>query len=281
MTLVLKPFDITGQRHYIIFYLTVNVKWCTLVDMIENNLRAMIAQYKRDNPAESNKTIAVKKGVTPETVSRHSSDKIDMSMQDIRDYAEILGCTTMDIIYTSPPVPMLAIATCTDDDGPLMYHQHISPGDAKVCYIHGNFDADLGCAKIELPAKYQGRYKWLDGGIEIFPKTPCITNTVSPDAFMKPCLVRAVDENIYSGTLFPQAGSHLYSIVPTYGDSKSIICDLELEWATPIISYILRPDHLNAEFVPANYHPHSEKVINEMFESMNARRKRKGMKLLK
>ena len=111
MTLVLKPFDITGQRHYIIFYLTVNVKWCTLVDMIENNLRAMIAQYKRDNPAESNKTIAVKKGVTPETVSRHSSDKIDMSMQDIRDYAEILGCTTMDIIYTSPPVPMLAIAT--------------------------------------------------------------------------------------------------------------------------------------------------------------------------
>lgn len=250
--------------------------------MIENNLRAMIAQYKRDNPAESNKTIAVKKGVTPETVSRHSSDKIDMSMQDIRDYAEILGCTTMDIIYTSPPVPLLAVASCTEDDkSPLIYEQHISPSNAQVLYIHGHFDADLGCSRIELPAKYQGRYKWMDGGIEIFDRTPCLTNTVSPDALMKPSLVRASDENLYTGILFPQAGSHLYSLVPSYSDASNIICDLDLEWATPITSYILRPEHLNAKFVPANLHPKSEKCIQEMFHNMNGRRKRKGMKLLK
>lgn len=282
MTLVLNAFDITGQQRYIIFYLTVNVKWCMIMSMIENNLREMIAQYKRANPAESNKTIAVKKGVTPETVSRHCSDKIDMSMQDIRDYADILGCTTMDIIYTSPPVPVLGIATCEEDENsPLIYAQHISPEDAQVLYIHGYFDSDLGCAKIQLPAKYQGRFKWMDGGIEIFDRMPCLTNTVSPDALMKPSLVRTSDEMLYSGTLFPQAGSHLYSLVPTYGDAKSVMCDLELEWATPITSYILRPDHLNAKFVPANHHPKSAEVIHEMFTNMNARRKGKGMNLLK
>ena len=83
--------------------------------MIENNLRQMIAQYKRDNPMETIKSIAAKKGVTPETVSRHQSDKIDMSVQDIRDYAEILGCTTFDIIYQSQPIPIVAIGTCTNE----------------------------------------------------------------------------------------------------------------------------------------------------------------------
>lgn len=252
------------------------------MDMIENNLKQMIDRYKRDNPMESIKTIAAKKGVTPETVSRHQHNKIDMSMHDITDYAEILGCSTMDIIYTSPPIPLLAEASTTEDqNSPLMYAQHLSPSNAMVLYIHGYFDAELGCAKINLPARYQGRYKWMDGGIEIFDRTPCLTATVSPDALMKPSLIRTKDENLYTGILFPQAGSHLYSLVPTYSDASNVMCDLDLEWATPITSYILRPEHLNARFVPANQHPKSEAVIKEMFTNMNARRKSKGMELLK
>ncbi len=252
------------------------------MDMIENNLKQMIDRYKRDNPMESIKTIATKKGVTPETVSRHQHNKIDMSMHDIKDYAEILGCSTMDIIYTSPPIPLLAEASTTEEpDSDLMYAQHISPTNAVVLYIHGYFDADLGCSKISLPSKYQGRYKWMDGGIEIFDRKPCLANIVSPDALMNPSLIRTKDENLFTGTLFPQAGSHLYSLVPTYSDASKVMRDLDLEWATPITSYILRPEHLNAKFVSANQHPKSEAVIKEMFTSMNARRKLKGMELLK
>jgi hypothetical protein len=251
------------------------------MDMIENNLKQMIDRYKRDNPSESIKTIAAKKGVTPETVSRHQHNKIDMSMHDIKDYADILGCTTLDIIYTSPPIPVLADATCESDDGPIVYKQSICPNDAEVAYVHGNFDDNLGCAKVTLPTKYQGKYKWVDGAIELFSTKPCFANTVPPEAFMRPCLVRTVDENLYTGLLYPQAGSHLFSLVPFYGDNDSIIRDLDLHWATPIVSYIIQPQHWGVKFVPANLHPKSNEKIMQLIANMNARRKAKGMGLVK
>ena len=86
------------------------------MNMLQNNLSAVVAAFKLKNPDESNKTIAAKKGVTPETVSRHVHSKIDMSMGDINDYAKILGCTEFDILFKNPPIPVMGCVHAYSDE---------------------------------------------------------------------------------------------------------------------------------------------------------------------
>jgi len=248
--------------------------------MIENNLRQMITQYKRDNPMESIKTIAAKKGVTPETVSRHQSDKIDMSMQDIRDYADILGCTTFDIIYQSQPIPIVAIGTCGSDDGWISYTHALTPDTAECLYLHGSHEKDLSVCKFQFPPEYQGRYKWMDGCYEVWDAKPCIDNSVSKEALMKPCIVRTVEEDLHCGTLYPQPGSHKYSLVQSFGNTNTILSDLELEWAAPVLRYIIRPDLEGAKVVKSSNNAYALERTTLMYKYMNERRQRKGLSLL-
>ena len=251
-----------------------------LMHMIENNLRAMIAQYLRNNPQESNKTIAIKKGVRPETVSRHSHDKIDMSMQDIKDYAEILGCTTFDIMFKSQPIPIVGTATCQDDLSWLKYTHALTPETAECLYIHGSHDVNLSACYLEFHPEYQGRYKVMDGCYEIWDASPCLTGSVSNHALMKLSLVRTVDEQLQRGILYPQPGSHKYSLVQSQGDSNDIKTDLELEWAAPILRYILRPDLEGVEVIKSSQNPYALERTTLMYKHMNERRKRKGLPLL-
>jgi len=248
--------------------------------MIENNLRAMIAQYLRNNPEESHKTIAAKKGVRPETVSRHSHDKIDMSMQDINDYSKILGCTTFDIMYKSQPMPIVAIASCEKYDDPISYTHALTPATAECLYVHGMQQKNLSASWFKLPQDYQGPFKSFDGCFEIWDATPCLTNTISKDALMKPCVVRTVEEELIGGILFPQPGSHKYSIVQNFGAKPNIKTDLEPEWAAPIISYVMHPEMMGASVVKSSQNAYALERSELMYKYMNERRKRKGMQTL-
>lgn len=248
--------------------------------MAENNLRQIITQYKRDNPLETIKSIAAKKGVTPETVSRHQSDKIDMSMQDIRDYAEILGCTTFDIMYQSQPIPIVATATCEHDMSWLEYTHAMTPETAECLYINGLHDINLSACLLKFSPEYQGRYKVMDGCYEIWDASPCLDGSVSKHAIMNLCLVRTTDEELHRGILYPQPGSHKYSLVQSQSDGNDIKTDLELEWAAPILRYIMRPDLEGVEVIKSSQNPHALERTTFMYKTMNERRGRKGMQLL-
>lgn len=260
--------------------LTNNVTAGNIMHMIENNLREMITQYKRDNPMETIKSIAAKKGVTPETVSRHQSDKIDMSMQDIRDYATILDCSTFDIMYRSQPIPIVAIGSCVDEDEWISYTHALTPDTAECLYLHSTHEKNLGACRFEFPAEYQGRFKWMDGCYEIFDVTPCIDRSVSKDAVMRPCIVRTIAEELFCGTLYPQPGSHKYSLVQSSGKDNKILNDLELEWAAPVLRYLVRPDLAGAEVVKSCNNAYALERTTLMYQHMNDRRKQKGMSLL-
>jgi len=248
--------------------------------MAENNLRQIITQYKRDNPLETIKSIAAKKGVTPETVSRHQSDKIDMSMQDIRDYAEILGCTTFDIMYRSQPIPIVGTATCEHDLSWLEYTHALTPDTAECLYINGSHDINLSACHLKFHPEYQGRYKEMDGCYEIWDSSPCLDGTVSKHALMNLCLVRTSEEELHRGILYPQPGSHKYSLVQGQADNNDIKTDLELEWAAPILRYIVRPDLEGVEVIKSSQNPHALERTTFMYKTMNDRRRRKGMPLL-
>ena len=75
-----------------------------------NNLLDIIQQS-----GYTNKEIAEKRGVTPETLSRHMHGHINMSIQDIEAYAEILKVTPQSILFNESPIPI--IGECYVDSG--------------------------------------------------------------------------------------------------------------------------------------------------------------------
>ena len=75
-----------------------------------NNLLDIIQQS-----GYTNKEIAAKRGVTPETLSRHIHGHINMSIQDIEAYAEILKVTPQSILFNESPIPI--IDECYVDSG--------------------------------------------------------------------------------------------------------------------------------------------------------------------
>ena len=55
----------------------------------------------------TNKEIAQKRGVTPETLSRHIHGHINMSIHDIEAYAEILKVSPQSILFSEAPIPII------------------------------------------------------------------------------------------------------------------------------------------------------------------------------
>ena len=58
----------------------------------------MIAQS-----GKSKAQVAQEKGLTPETLSRHIHSKIQITLKDAEEYAEICGCTVYQIILQLNP----------------------------------------------------------------------------------------------------------------------------------------------------------------------------------
>ena len=63
----------------------------------------------------SKKEIAKRKGVKPETLSRHISGVIRMTFDDAHDYAKILGCPPQDIFFP-PQRPCLLYTSDAADE---------------------------------------------------------------------------------------------------------------------------------------------------------------------
>ena len=234
------------------------------MDMLQNNLSAVIAAFKLKNPNESNKTIAVKKGVTPETVSRHVHSRIDMSMGDINDYAKILGCTEFDILFRNPPVPVLGCIHAYDDEcleifknyspksqlieqaekGQLrttLAHRWVSqrskPYKDKAIYLHDYYDQNTFCIYWDLDGIEDPAMDWQHGMIEFFDSTGFETNTVSRDCIGEYSICKLDTDEIVYGVLY-QTARNRYNIQSVNAGSHS---DVKVEWACPSINMMTRP----------------------------------------
>ena len=66
-----------------------------------NNLDVMIRRA-----GMLNKDVAERKGIRPETVSRHISGALQFTLKDAEEYAVILGCSPQDILFAQNAVPL-------------------------------------------------------------------------------------------------------------------------------------------------------------------------------
>ena len=78
----------------------------------------------------SKKEIAARKKVKPETLSRHLSGAIRMTLDDAHEYADILGCTPMEVFF-----PM--------EEAPIIIHNYIQDPPAREMAFKTSFERVL------------------------------------------------------------------------------------------------------------------------------------------
>ena len=189
--------------------------------------------------------VAKLKGVTPETVSRHAHNKIQLTLQDAEQYAAIFGVSAEDILFSAEPVKIVVKSTMNEK-----HSIKRSFSEEGYGYAHGpdRFPFDVCCGVYSTESnKIDKWYDWVNS-ITYFKDKPIKEGFVDRDGIQNAALVCTkiaqttpcgASNNYFIGQLFPQP-HNLYTMYMPY--EKIELRDLELVWATPMVSTVWRPD---------------------------------------
>jgi len=214
--------------------------------VVANNLEACIQAA-----GLAKKEVAAAKGVTPETLSRHMHGRIQMTMGDAEDYARIIGCTVQQILFKAAPIPVIGKALITESQ--FVYRQ-LHEKITHHVYTPDNFLLDRCAITWKAEKEYTGHwYEW-NGAIQFLKHQPIVDKIISPDTYQKMGAVKTkepIEENgrvqsYLAGVIYPQPHG---KFTVWNGKSNDTYKDLELEWATPIISTVFRPELLGIEIL--------------------------------
>ena len=212
--------------------------------LMPNNLLNIIQQSDY-----TNKEIAEKRGVTPETLSRHIHGHIKMSIIDVEVYAEILKVTPQSILFNEAPIPI--IGECyVDSDG--LTHRNFSSKCKQAVYMDIILLKDLSAliaVSWSCADNYRGAwYEW-NGALAFYLNEPIVKKTIHTGCIQKASLVKVkkpikmkgskTPQDILSGVLYPQPDD-LYTL---HAPKQNLTFkNLDLSWASPLTSVIFRPE---------------------------------------
>lgn len=220
-----------------------------MMDM-PNNLNKMI-----EKSGLQKKVVAERKGVTPETLSRHIHERVPMTLVDAREYADILGCAAYEVIFESQGVPI--IGHChLHKDGKVTRKLHIDMDSTKLdkknlegldwAYSHTHLPYKAGIISWSMDKKYTGPWAYWGKAHEYVMLEPVLEQYVHEECFGKQvfCYLKnawtcekGMNWHFVSGMLYPEPGG-VYQIVN--GDLGWHLKEQELVFATPVITVSLR-----------------------------------------
>lgn len=183
-------------------------------------------------------------GWTPETVSRHISGNINMTLAHAEDYARVLNCSPYDIMFEALPMPIIGM--CSIDAGGVITRT-VGKKNYGHVYSHTYRPAETGIIHWFMDEEYQGIWQYLRGGLESVLLEPIKEKYVHPDAKGYECYALTEEPYDYygnstrlaAGMLYPEPGG-VYTI--HNGDRNETLRGKKLIWATPVLSMIMRPD---------------------------------------
>lgn len=233
-----------------------------------NNLSEMISLA-----GMTSRAVATEKGVTPETVSRHAHNHVQMTVSDIEDYAKILGCSPQEIAFTTPPIPIIGVIISNEDNKTVRIDSHFRSHPQykkKGYYVKGYYEQNTACIQYDFSADYRGTYKYLSNAIEMVSIQGIIDNEVDKECIMNSCYAMTTDGILTSGILYPQPENRFYTLTrPSGAFREDIVRDLDLAWAVPCLSIITRPKLRGAELVDFES-PLIEKYYDRIAPKMTA-----------
>tara|TARA_R100001509_G_C4820107_1_gene199500 strand:- start:140 stop:835 length:696 start_codon:yes stop_codon:yes gene_type:complete len=196
----------------------------------------------------TNNEVAAAKGVTPETLRRHKNGKIQMTLKDAEHYARILNVDLQKIIFKDEPIPVVGESLIEDCCIERTLH------DKKIyeVYCDNGFKVSR-CAWLWKTARpYTGQWYDWHGAVSFLKRDPIVDKYVDPDCFQFISLVKSKTpfainlpdhgkktQTMTAGVVYPQP-HNLFTV--HNGKTGEVYKDLDLEWATPTLSVVFRPN---------------------------------------
>ena len=215
-----------------------------------NNLDAMIARS-----GMSKREVAALKGITPETLSRQIHGKIQMTLADAERYAKILDCTAQDIMFATPPVPIVGyckIVKCDPEshDCPpagIRIEREISAGKTmgKV-YLHSYMQTNTAAVLWSAEDGYSGLWEQWKSAVHFIEREPIEKGFVSENAIQQEAYAFlenavqecGVDRRLVCGIVYPEPGG-VYTV--HNNDTGLAVKGQKLLWAAASLSVSFRP----------------------------------------
>ena len=211
-----------------------------------NNLDAMIRRA-----GLLNKEVAERKGIRPETVSRHISGALQFTIKDAEEYAMILGCTAQDVLFVQKPSYVFGYL---DND----IVDVITPAEKqRAFYLPWPTNETR---KIVIARHSEQSKKWANNRMYMFDSAPINTSEVDSNCFMSLSIYMIAGESKpHFGVIYPEPGgtfsvssnsdSHTQrdqsGVTGFVGEPVNKTSGLTLKWACPIISCLIRSDLMN------------------------------------
>lgn len=208
-----------------------------------NNLEQMIRRS-----GLLNKDVAERKGIRPETVSRHISGALQFTLKDAEEYAMILECTPQEILFVQAATELFGYL---DND----VVTPLSRTEKQVAfYMPWPVPANR---KVVVAKHANNAKRWANGRMYAFDADPINRGEVDLACAMNLSMFLIEGElKPRFGVLYPEPGGTYACGFNTDSHSKTdqtfqtgvtgipnqIRSHLNLSWGCPVISCIFRPD---------------------------------------
>mgnify|MGYP003115449106 FL=1 len=181
--------------------------------------------------------VAEKKGIAPESLSRHISGKSQFSIQDARDYAEILDIDPSQLLF--PPPQMHIYGTIIDAN--------------KVEMVNASDPIEYWSVPVRYPP-FVGLFKdkreeyntFLDGAITTVDIRPIQSQSIPQTTFGKWCIVKTEDGQILQRTIYP---NHNGKFTLSSVGGRELLHDVKLKFACPVLTRVERPELLGFKII--------------------------------
>lgn len=217
--------------------------------IMPNNLDAVIRAS-----GMTKKQVANAAGIMPETLSRHIHGHVQMTLENAEKYAEILGVTVQKIMFVHPPTPI--IGRCNYKKDETIERVYYKPDSwKKGLQIKAFLGDDLCAVHWTCNDDYTGDFIEYKNAFNFFLKTPILENKVHCGCVENVSLIKLKHPfqlpnqdpmQILGGVLYPEPGKR-YTLHS--GKLGIHLKNLEIEWATPLVSALFRPDLRGVTFV--------------------------------
>jgi len=201
-------------------------------------------------------------GLTPETVSRHISGKIGLTLGLAEDYAEVLQCSAFEVMFEAIPTPI--IGHChIDVEGHVsreIYSSKMQQLDlCDKVYSHTHLPYNSAILEWSVDKAYTGPWQYWFRALEYIMLDPILEKYVSDDCIQREsfCFLEEPytdslgnKTHLVAGMLYPEPGG-VYQI--QNGDLNYHLKNQKLVWATPSIGVTHRPKLRGMTVVRAKY----------------------------
>jgi plasmid maintenance system antidote protein VapI len=186
----------------------------------------------------SNAEVAAKKGIAPESVSRHVTGRSQMSIRDAIEYANILDCSPESLLFEQQPVDVIGRTTSGYETELFDTSQIYQARPIR------SFAPNVRLIEREWPT-----HSHLGDAFTVIDASPMKSKTVPNTVYGSPAIAKYIDHDgqdiVALVMIFPMPDNK-YTVQGCYV-SRTLV-GITIKWACPVLLIVQRPELLGWDY---------------------------------